>query len=278
MKHILKKSLTRLFAFASIFGMSSSLFAAYDVTMQPTELNTTVYTQAPTGSIEHFLFASPLASNLPALAPGQSMLVKMLAPAGTTAVSIRGESMLWTGASGPVVAGFSDTPPEPCPVLVQTGVYGCGSTLLTIPNAGLSLAIYGGTALSSPRYMYLVMKNVDTRTFTFGSLAVTIKIGDVTMYKSWLNARPWAGGASTNSVDGLGVVEQPSVSTVACQTSTASLLTKVNPVDLSINIPNIDLNSLGMKNWSVKLVYKAGVDGSLGWTLGDMQPLNCVLQ
>lgn len=275
MKQFINKTWGILLTCASFYALTVSNAPAYDVVTQATDLNNTVYTQPPAGAIEHYLFSTPAASSLPALQPGQSMLVKILAPAGTTSVSIRGESLLWTGASGPVVATFSDAIPESCPSFVG-GIYVCGDVPLTIPTAGLSHMVYRGVPLSQARYMYLVMRNGDSRTFTFGSLTATIKIGDIAAYKTWLSVRPWAGGASTNSMDGIGesIVITPTIP--ACSSSIASLLSKVN-ADLSIEMPYVNINSLGMGDYSAKLIYQRAADGSHTWKLGPLSPLNCIL-
>jgi len=198
---------------SSVLGMvltTSSAFAAFAVDLTAPSLTTTFY-GAPTSDAQYVINADyskssapPYDMIVPSLTGGNTLRIKVLLPPGTKYANIRGESNDWIGASGqqPVVGAIPQDITSSCPVTTDNILYSCMGVTLQPPAGGLSMPLYSGSALTAPKYVNFVLHN-PSGNFSFSTLSLAIQITDVAAYKTWRNARPWAGGASTNSVDGL---------------------------------------------------------------------------
>ena len=153
--------------------------------------------------------------------PGRPLRIRVLAPPGTAGVSIGGESGFWQGSGGndpshrPAFAAFDYDPGDmvSSPLHRPSGQIGDGKVYfsdLQSAAGGLSLPMYGTgspnhPALDEARYLYFILFNPQASVrFSFVSLGFSFMITDTEKYMAWRNARPWAGGSPSNSVDGIG--------------------------------------------------------------------------
>ncbi|MDM8546653.1 hypothetical protein QUF61_09195 [Candidatus Venteria ishoeyi] len=163
-------------------------------------------------------------ANMPVrtVTPGRRLRIRVLAPPGTTYVAISGESNNWQGGAGnnplqkPVVGGFDYDPgiyrirPIQRPQDASNGnLYFSDlhpvTAALNEPLYGTGSPVY--PALDEPRYLHFILYNpAGSLQLNFGSLKFSMLIGDANAYNTWRNARPWAGGGSTD-VDG--IIEAP---------------------------------------------------------------------
>jgi hypothetical protein len=197
----------------SVLGViltTSTVLAAFAVDLTAPSLTTTFYS-TPANDSQHVINADynksgapPYDMIVPSLAGGSALKIKVLLPPGTKYANIRGESNDWIGASGqqPVVGVISQDVTSNCPVTTDNILYSCMGVTLQPPAGGLSMPLYSGSILTAPKYVNFVLHN-PSGNFSFSSLSIAIQISDVAAYKTWRNARPWAGGVSTNSIDGL---------------------------------------------------------------------------
>jgi hypothetical protein len=241
---------------SSVLGIiltTSSALAALAVDLTAPSLTTTFYS-APTSDGQHVINADynksgspPYDMIVPNLTGGNTLRIKVLLPPGTKYANIRGESNNWIGASGqqPVVGVVSqDITSSNCPVTTDGILYSCMGVTLQPPAGGLAMPLYSGSALTAPKYVSFVLHN-PSGDFSFSSLSIAIQISDVAAYKTWRSARPWAGGVSTNSVDGLtgtdstGTGTNTGTGTTPTGCPTGSALMPTISTDLTLTIPRL---------------------------------------
>lgn len=190
--------------------LSTPVWAAFNIDLTAPALNSTFYS-APTNDSQHTINADYARNAAPpynmivsSMSGGNTLRIKVLLPPGTKQAVIRGESNDWIGVSGqqPVVGVISQDITGACPSTSDGVSYSCSGVTLQPPAGGLSMPLYAGTVLTAPKYVNFVLHN-PSGNFSFSSLSIAIQINDVAAYKTWRNARPWAGGVSSNSVDGL---------------------------------------------------------------------------
>lgn len=190
--------------------LSTPVWAAFSIDLTAPALNSTFYA-APTNDSQHTINADYARNAAPpydmivsSMSAGNTLRIKVLLPPGTKQAVIRGESNDWIGISGqqPVVGVVSQDITGACPTTADGTSYSCSGVTLQPPAGGLSMQLYAGAMLTAPKYVHFILHN-PSGNFSFSSLSIAIQINDVAAYKTWRNARPWAGGVSTNSVDGL---------------------------------------------------------------------------
>lgn len=150
--------------------------------------------------------------NGPTVYPGQLMRFKILIPAGTKKIIAQGESNDWicTPPYCAIMNGFADNPGEFCNLSTGNGTT-CGSSSgtyfyqenLTIYAGGYN-QIIANTVTPTAKYAYFYLYNGNTTPFRMITFRVNLLISDTNAYTCWRSQRPWAGGPSTNSADGIG--------------------------------------------------------------------------
>jgi hypothetical protein len=261
---------------------ASPAYAVFSTDILVTPLNTTTYTtpaSAPT-----YLFINDSVPMPITLGAGQTMRLKMLVPPGVDYVGISAQSNDWIGmgSQAPVMATFDNEIVGACPSL-SGGVYMCGDKILTPAAGGLSMQVFSGTHLNQARYMYFVLHNASTTTFSLNSFIVSMQVYCLADYKAWLGKRQWASSVTGYSLDGVNdppiVPSSCQANLPACPETKEALLTKIDS-QFTISIPNIDLNALPdalMKKgyWKTNLIFAGTQDGVPQWKLGPLEPLNC---
>lgn len=234
--------------------------AAFSIDLTIPSLNTTYYKQAT--STQHTIYAEYAQNGTPpnnmivqTLQAGATMHIKVLLPPGTKQAVIRGESNDWIGSTGkqPVIGILNQEITGACPISTDGVSYSCSGVLLSPPSGGLSSQLYVGNELTLPQYAHFVLHNPSTSTFTFSTLAITTQITNTTAYNAWLSARPWAGGASTNSIDGVGdtTVVTP-ISVPQCDLTDANLLSTLDGA-LSLTLPRVKYLGGGFADMRIQL-------------------------
>jgi hypothetical protein len=258
-------------------------WAAFSIDLTTPSLNSTSYTKAT--STQHTIYAEYAQNGTPpnnmvvgSLSSGATMHLKVLLPPGTKQAVIRGESNDWIGATGkqPVVGVVNQDITGACPSTSDGITFSCNGVMLAPPSGGLSSQLYSGTELTLPQYAHFILHNPSSTSFTFTTLTISIQITNTSAYTSWLNSRPWAGGASTNSVDGIGdtTVVTP-ITTPQCDITDANLLSTLDGV-LAIGLPRVKY--LGGSFADMRMQLKLDPNsppGRLLFRLENLQFLTC---
>jgi len=196
--------------------------------------------------------AAPYNMIVSSMIGGDTLRIKVLLPPGTKQAVVRGESNDWIGVSGqqPVVGVIPQDITGTCPTTADNIIYTCSGVTLQPPAGGLSMMLYTGDILTTPKYVNFVL-HVPSGNFSFSSLNIAIQINDVAAYTTWRNARPWAGGTSTNSIDGLGSNGGTTTTPTGCPTGSA-LMPSVSS-DLTLTIPRLHFTLGGLPEMKVIL-------------------------
>jgi hypothetical protein len=245
-----------------IVGSISQAFAAFSIDMTLPSLNSTYYKATVSGTTQYVINAdytqnSAPPNNMPVsqLSAGNAMRLKVLLPPGTKYANIRGESNDWIGATGkaPVVGILDQDVTGVCPSSSDGVSYSCNGVSLSPPAGGLSMPLYAGAELTLPKYVHFILHNPSTTTFTFSTLSISIQITNATAYNTWLSARPWSGGASTNSTDGVGDTTAVTPIVVPqCDLTDASLLSTLDGA-LSLTLPRVKYLGGGFADMRINL-------------------------
>lgn len=254
------KTMNKLFLGVITLASINQAWAGFNVDLTVPSLTSTYY--KPAVSSQHIINAEyaenaipPNNMVVPALTAKATMRLKVLLPPGTKQAVIRGESNDWIGAVGkqPVIGVLYQEVIGNCPTSTDGVTYSCNGVLLSPPSGGLSSQLYAGTELTQPQYAYFVLHNPADTGFSFKSLNISIQINNTTAYNAWLSARPWAGGASTNSIDGIGdtIVITP-VTSPKCDLTDANLLPTLDSA-LSLTLPRVKYLGGGLADLQIKL-------------------------
>lgn len=215
--------------FVAGFVLNAPVWAGFEVDLIAPALTSTFYS-APTNNTLHTINAdyarnapAPYDMIVPTLSSGNTLRIRVLLPPGTKQAVIRGESNDWIGATGkqPVVGVIPQEITGACPFTSDGISYACSGVMLQPPAGGLSMPLYAGTVLTTPTYVNFVLHN-PSGSFSFSSLSIAIQINDVAAYKAWRDARPWAGGAASNSVDGITATNSTNSTTTPTSTTTGT--------------------------------------------------------
>jgi hypothetical protein len=269
---------------AAALGGINQAWAAFSVDLTVPSLNSTYYRQSTSSQ---YIINADYAENgvapnnmiVPPLAAGATMRLKVLLPPGTKQAVIRGESNDWIGAVGkqPAIAILNQDITGTCPVSVDSVSYSCNGVLLSPPSGGLSSQLYAGAELTLPQYAHFVLHNPAAAGFSFKSLSISIQIANMAAYNAWLSARPWAGGAVTNSTDGIGdTTSITPISSPKCDLTDANLLSTLDGA-LSLTLPRVKYLGGGLADMQVKLkqVFDPKNPGRYLFKPTDVQFLTC---
>lgn len=174
------------------FGSSYSIYVGYAIN----------------GSAQYFSLWSP-----PVVMPGQLFVMKILIPAGAKQIIAGAESNDWICAypNCALLNGFDYNPGDSYCNLPSGDGTTCGSVsgdffyqdALTIYSGGYNQVI-SATVTETAKWAYFILYNQNTTPFSLVTFNVNIMIYDTAAYNCWRNQRPWAGGPSGNSIDGIG--------------------------------------------------------------------------
>jgi len=239
----------------TLVGFAGNAYAAFTVDLTAPALSSTFYKQ-PTSTLEHEVIAQyskdglpPNDMVVPTLAGGSTLRLKLLLPPGVKQAFIRGESNDWIGVPGqqPVVGVVVGEITGTCPSTTDNLAFTCDGVVLASPAGGLSMPLYIGEALAQPKYVSLVLHNPGNKTFSFGSLSISMLVGSVSAYKTWLNDRPWTGTGGTGSLDGVGDTTSVAVPTSPqCDLTEANLLSTLDFVSVN-GVPLLEVTSPRVK-------------------------------
>jgi len=150
----------------------------------------------------------PFFSGNGVLFSGEILILKTLIPPGVRAISFGGTSNSFNVPNGEkkplfhMYHSFDDITLPFCSDTVNTD---CFDYSLMIPYTGA----FGHTIErenvayedDQPFYAHFILELFFQ--FNFGSINYTEVVSDPTLYNAWRNERPWAGGPSENSIDGV---------------------------------------------------------------------------
>lgn len=198
-----------LSVFISIF--STSAIADWDVTYTVPELSTKYYRAIEKQETLIITYTNKVNSQFPLpiqpINPQHSILLKTLLPPGTVLATLNGQSNFFAQKQSFRAAYFDQDPGEFCGDNSDV----CQDNKLSYINDVYNPTIYNETKilndpkfiLQQPEYRYIVFKWTGSGAFSFTSLQIQMVISDITLYNEWRNNRPWAGGPTSNSLDGI---------------------------------------------------------------------------